>query len=276
MTVEALLNLAIAASSLITATATVLIAWAAHRFSKEQARQDRQASLREQFNEWNLELDQAIVRRSDTLSNYLAAVEYNSILSSLRSAKYNTGRLEPRLAVLQGHIWWIRSATDPDNRWVSRLDSLPLDDDKLISVMLNGVLDVVKDEVLFFDGGEEDDYSWIFDAFWTETHTTSNRVKTLEQAFRLESGLEGELGSAVDKWVSRQAPKASRTRIVELVRYKLHVELSLRAFFVGRFSNPEIGIESSPRRKFQDGMRSATSRIRSDIKAEFERLLLEH
>ncbi|PWH07418.1 hypothetical protein DEO23_01900 [Brachybacterium endophyticum] len=166
--------------------------------------------------------------------------------------------------------------TNPNDEWVNGFDRIHLDDDGLISAMLNGVLDTVKDEVLLVDANGQDDLEWIVDEFWTETYFKSTGVENLEVVLRIESDLEGQVDLAFKKWVCRQAPKGAQLRIAELVRYKLHLELSLREFFVGRFSDLESGLGSPSSRKFRDGMRSTTGKLRSDVAFEFETILLEY
>lgn len=273
MPLQDLLDLAIAASSLVTAVATTLIAWAAHRFSKSQANQTREASLRQSWSDWNDQLNIEIRSEAPSRPALTSTLRKNYAVDKLHAIEVDTKRLDSKLATLRGHAWWIPDASDLDNQWIQGFDGMTNEVDELISAMLNGALDVVKDEVLHFEDGQTDDFQWIRDEFWIEPYFNAHSIDSLETLFRNESRIEKHTIEAVDRWGCGKIPFGASVRITELVRYKLLLELSLRTFFVGTFTNLSIGANSSPSRKFRDGITLTTNKLLSDIDTEFENTL---
>lgn len=273
MPLQDLLDLAIAASSLVTAVATTLIAWAAHRFSKSQDNQTREASLRQSWSDWNDQLNIEIRSEAPSRPALTSTLRKNYAVDKLYAIEADTKRLDAKLATLRGHAWWIPDASNLDNQWIQGFDSMANEVDELMSAMLNGALDVVKDEVLHFEDGQTDDFQWIRDEFWIEPYFDTRSIDSLETLFRNESRVEKHTIDAVDKWGCGEIPFEASVRITELVRYKLLLELSLRTFFVGTFTNLSIGANSSSSRKFRDGITLTTNKLLSDIDAEFENTL---
>lgn len=273
--IEDLISLAIAFSSLITAVATVLIAWVAYRFSKAQVRQDRDASVRQSLSDWNSQIDLQIPQTESAQFAALSTARNIPALDQLKSLNVDTRRLESMLDILRGHLWWLQQVHNPEDHWINEFDNMDVGDGESISAMINGVLDVVKDEVLVSNQGVIDDLTWILKTFWTEAYFEESETDSLQKILKMESVLEKQVELAVAKWVRHDATTDALIRITALTRYRLRIELSFRTFFVGTFTSPNYGVTTSTSKKFRDGMRSATSQIRSDIDKEFEKLLFE-
>jgi len=146
------------------------------------------------------------------------------------------------------------------------------DTDGLLSAMLNGTLDVAKDRVLKHGPDTDDDSFHIKKGFWTELYFSEQQTASIPDIFTEDSRLDAHVEDATQRWVSPRASRNARIRIAELVRYKLHLELSLRSFFVGTFTDPAHGAGSAPSVRYRDGMKNTTSKLREEIDESMDTL----
>ena len=131
--------------------------------------------------------------------------------------------------LLSAQLYWLNKGF---SHWVSNLDNFSSETDReWVAGAMNGLLDVVKDDILY-----DSDYEHIHDSFWVDMAT-----------YYLDDEYDGEIllkpttedySKAIDRWLDKSQRK--NMRIIAIIKYKVKAEFALILCLRGNFSDPSI------------------------------------
>lgn len=263
-------SIAGAGAALVGAVLTAVIAWIAHRFAVDTHRRGEVESIRALHSAWSDELENWIHDSQKSGPVRPLPRSEPPVVSKLKATDHDTRCLEARIDVLNGHLKCAEMLSDLDHHWVRALDEEDESVEEVVIGIVNGVLDVVKDNVLTWREDLVDDHDFLRKGFWVELDAPG-MLRGEPSPMHIGDDDMGALSTAAARrWIMPGASADSLVRLHELVRYKIFLERALAQFFVGSFTNWNQDGSASNGEKFRIAMRALTPELRSSIDRQLE------